>query len=278
MYMPSRNQLPTSTNGITCWPMMTGRFQVFQHTFFIMIDALPGFFFFTRWKMSFTVPSNWSFSCERIQALPSNDAVCTSCPASVHHAFVQWFVGTSFALIGSASISARKALHIFIWIVAFINPIKPVCANRCSWYRIALTSSIHNLTSELFERQFRLACRCRDTKRYQANVFLWEFFDLIGAATCAVKIGWNSQNNIKFTDFRVLGQTLVSLSCPVISSIQLNDVEMKIFCVVIRLTNILSTVRQVCWILLLVLYGAAALKVDSLHELFSLEGVKELHF
>lgn len=45
----------------------------------------------------------------------------------------------------------------------------------------------------------------------------------------------------------------------------------------IRLTNILSTVRQVCWILLLVLYGAAALKVDSLHELFHTKELRELH-
>jgi hypothetical protein len=52
---------------------------------------------------------------------------------------------------------------------------------------------------------------------------------------------------------------------------------MKYFCAMIRITNIIKRIQQACWVLLLVLYGAAALKVDSVHELFHAQELKELH-
>ena len=45
----------------------------------------------------------------------------------------------------------------------------------------------------------------------------------------------------------------------------------------IRTANILKTLRQACWVLLLALYAAAALKVDSIHELLHAREFAELH-
>jgi hypothetical protein len=45
----------------------------------------------------------------------------------------------------------------------------------------------------------------------------------------------------------------------------------------IRLTNIVKALRQTCWVLLLALYAAAALKVDSIHELVHANEFAELH-
>jgi hypothetical protein len=45
----------------------------------------------------------------------------------------------------------------------------------------------------------------------------------------------------------------------------------------IRITNIIKALRQACWVLLLALYAAAALKVDSIHELIHSTEFAELH-
>jgi hypothetical protein len=52
---------------------------------------------------------------------------------------------------------------------------------------------------------------------------------------------------------------------------------MKYFCDMIRAANIIKLLRQTCWVLLLTLYAAASLKVDSFHELFHAQELKELH-
>jgi hypothetical protein len=44
-----------------------------------------------------------------------------------------------------------------------------------------------------------------------------------------------------------------------------------------RQANILKTIRQATQVLLLVLYGAAAFKVDSFHAFFHAQELKELH-
>jgi hypothetical protein len=51
----------------------------------------------------------------------------------------------------------------------------------------------------------------------------------------------------------------------------------KYFCMMIRLTNIVKALRQTCWVLLLALYAAAALKVDSIHELVHANEFADLH-
>jgi hypothetical protein len=45
----------------------------------------------------------------------------------------------------------------------------------------------------------------------------------------------------------------------------------------IRVANIVKVLRQTCWVLLLALYAAAALKVDSIHELVHAREFAELH-
>jgi hypothetical protein len=45
----------------------------------------------------------------------------------------------------------------------------------------------------------------------------------------------------------------------------------------IRVANIVKALRQTCWVLLLALYAAAALKVDSIHELVHAREFAELH-
>jgi hypothetical protein len=45
----------------------------------------------------------------------------------------------------------------------------------------------------------------------------------------------------------------------------------------ICIANSLKTLRQACWVLLLALYAAAALKVDSIHELLHAREFAELH-
>jgi hypothetical protein len=45
----------------------------------------------------------------------------------------------------------------------------------------------------------------------------------------------------------------------------------------LRIANIIKTIRQVCWILLLALYAGAALKVDSIHEFLHAREFAELH-
>jgi hypothetical protein len=45
----------------------------------------------------------------------------------------------------------------------------------------------------------------------------------------------------------------------------------------IRIANIVKALQQVCWVLLLALYAAAALKVDSIHELVHAREFAELH-
>jgi hypothetical protein len=45
----------------------------------------------------------------------------------------------------------------------------------------------------------------------------------------------------------------------------------------IRIANIIKALRQACWVLLLALYAAAALKVDSIHELLHAREFAELH-
>lgn len=45
----------------------------------------------------------------------------------------------------------------------------------------------------------------------------------------------------------------------------------------IRIANIIKTLRQACWILLLALYAATALKADSIHELLHAREFAELH-
>ena len=44
-----------------------------------------------------------------------------------------------------------------------------------------------------------------------------------------------------------------------------------------RIANITHALRQTCWVLLLALYAAAALKVDSIHELMHAREFAELH-
>jgi hypothetical protein len=44
-----------------------------------------------------------------------------------------------------------------------------------------------------------------------------------------------------------------------------------------RKANTMKTLRQACWVLLLALYAAAALKVDSFHELLHAREIAELH-
>jgi ferredoxin len=51
----------------------------------------------------------------------------------------------------------------------------------------------------------------------------------------------------------------------------------KYFCAMIRTANVIKLFRQICWVLLLALYAAASLKVDSFHELFHAQEIKELH-
>ena len=109
-----------SENGLWRW--------VFQHAFFNQQTGAPGIFFFPGLKNQFIVPSHSSFNSSKFLLRQVRQVVCTSCPHACMTCVYGFISNIIFFCIGSASISARKAMILLSGFFPFINPITPVVA------------------------------------------------------------------------------------------------------------------------------------------------------